>query len=60
MINRHARIVYMKNLIILLFIFFTVPSSFADEQRYNVPLEDSPSCGSQNAPVTMIEFLDYQ
>jgi len=50
----------MKKLLIFLFVFFTVPSSFAAEQRYNVPLEDSPSCGSQNAPVTMIEFLDYQ
>jgi len=50
----------LKKFIILFFIFFTASSSFAAEQRYNVPLEDSPWCGSQNAPVTMIEFLDYQ
>ncbi len=34
--------------------------SYADEKRYVVPLGDSPSCGPQNAPVTIIEFLDYQ
>jgi hypothetical protein len=50
----------MKKFFILLFIFFTATSSFADEQRYTVPLEDSPSCGARNAPVTVIEFLDYQ
>ncbi len=50
----------MKNLIILLFVFFAVSSSYADERRYDVPLEDSPSCGAKNAKVTVIEFLDYQ
>ncbi len=34
--------------------------SYADEKRYVVPLEDSPSCGPQKAAVTIIEFLDYQ
>ncbi len=50
----------MNKLLILLSVFFSVSSSFADEQRYNVPLKDSPSCYAQNAPITMIEFLDYQ
>jgi hypothetical protein len=50
----------MKKLTILLFVIFTVSSSYADEQRYTVPLEDSPSCGAKNARVTVIEFLDYQ
>ena len=50
----------MKNLIILLFVIFAASYSFAEQQRYNVPLEDSPSCGARNAKVTLIEFLDYQ
>lgn len=50
----------MKNILFLLFVLFTTSHSFAEEQRYNVPLEDSPSCGAKNAEVTFIEFLDYQ
>ncbi len=34
--------------------------AYADEKRYVVPLDDSPSCGPPNAAVTIIEFLDYQ
>jgi len=51
---------FMKKLLILLFVIFTASFSFAAEQRYTVPTEDSPYCGTQNAPVTIIEFLDYQ
>jgi len=35
-------------------------SAWAAEDRYSVPLADSPSLGPENAPVTIIEFLDYQ
>ena len=37
-----------------------VTSSFAAEQRFTVPIGDSPSTGPENAQVTMIEFLDFQ
>ena len=30
------------------------------EARYSIPLGDSPSIGPQNAPVVLVEFLDYQ
>ncbi len=50
----------MKIFFILFFVIFTTSYSLAEEQRYNVPLEDSPSCGAKNAEVTFIEFLDYQ
>ncbi len=33
---------------------------YASEKRYDVPVGDSPSWGPANAPVTIIEFLDYQ
>jgi hypothetical protein len=35
-------------------------SGIAADQRYSVPLLDSPSLGPENAPVTIIEFLDFQ
>ena len=50
------RIVFLPILLILL--LFTVPA-FA-EQRATIPLENSPSLGPENAPVTMFEFNDFQ
>ncbi len=41
-------------------LFFIASYSYADERRYEVPIEDSPALGPANAPVTIIEFLDYQ
>ena len=35
------------------------PAGAADV-RYDVPAGDSPSSGPANAPVTIVEFLDYQ
>ena len=32
----------------------------AVDVRYAVPAGDSPSIGPANAPVTIVEFLDYQ
>jgi len=46
-------------LIAALFIVYSVVV-YAEETRYNVPIGDSPSIGPENAPVTVIEFLDYQ
>lgn len=34
--------------------------SFAAEQRISVPVGNSHALGPSNAPVTMIEFIDYQ
>ena len=44
---------------IALALLAAVPSSAADV-RYTVPAGDSPSVGPANAPVTIVEFLDYQ
>lgn len=33
---------------------------YAQEKRYSLPVEGSPSYGPLDAPVTIIEFLDYQ
>ena len=31
-----------------------------EEKRYQIPLENSPSSGPADAPVTIFEFLDFQ
>ena len=32
----------------------------AADKRTNVPIGDSPSLGPENAPVTIVEFIDFQ
>ena len=44
---------------IVLSLLAAVPAGGA-EVRYAVPAGDSPSIGPANAPVTIVEFLDYQ
>jgi protein-disulfide isomerase len=46
-----------------LWIFLTLLAAvpaWADDVRYDVPPGDSPSIGPANAPVTIVEFVDYQ
>lgn len=50
----------MKNIISVILFLSAISLSYAGEQRYVVPLEDSPSCGASTASLTIIEFLDYQ
>jgi hypothetical protein len=35
-------------------------TALAEEMRFSVPVGDSPTIGPANAPVTIIEFLDFQ
>ncbi|MGO9014102.1 MAG: hypothetical protein ACLQF0_03890 [Dissulfurispiraceae bacterium] len=49
----------MKKLVVFIILLLSFSLSFA-EQRFVVPLEDSPSFGPKNAPVTIIEFIDFQ
>ena len=44
---------------IALTLLAAVPAGAVDV-RYAVPAGDSPSIGPANAPVTIVEFLDYQ
>lgn len=50
----------MKKTAIALFIILLVFPVIAQEQRFTVPLEGSPSLGPENAPVTIVEFVDFQ
>ncbi|HWR58150.1 MAG TPA: hypothetical protein VN328_04605 [Thermodesulfovibrionales bacterium] len=34
--------------------------AYADEKRYSLPIDDSPVYGPEDAPITIIEFLDFQ
>jgi hypothetical protein len=42
------------------FVFTATLLAIAVEKRYDVPIGDSPSLGPENAPITIIKFLDYQ
>ena len=44
---------------IVLALLAAIPAGAA-ELRYAVPAGDSPSIGPANAPVTIVEFVDYQ
>jgi len=35
-------------------------TAISAEKRITVPLGDSPSMGPENAPVTIVEFIDFQ
>ncbi len=51
----------MKRLLLcFLIVILAACLAIAEEKRFSVPLEDSPSFGPADAPVTMIEFVDYQ
>ena len=49
----------MKKLfIILCLLLFSVAQ--AEEKRTELPVGDSPALGPADAPVTIIEFIDFQ
>ncbi len=51
----------MKSLgLVLVLIFSFVCISYAVEKRYNIPIDGSPFVGPEKAPVTIVEFIDYQ
>lgn len=51
--------VILACLIAFVILFMSLAVS-AEEKRYDIPIGNSPSIGPVTAPVTIIEFLDYQ
>jgi len=50
----------MRTFMIYLTVLLFASALYADEKRFSVPVGDSPTTGPANAPVTIIEFLDFQ
>ena len=50
----------MKKMVLVLVCIFITCTALAEEKRFSVPVGDSPAIGPANAPVTIIEFLDFQ
>jgi hypothetical protein len=50
----------MKRILICVFTLLLFGVAHAEQKRFDVPIGDSPSKGPTNAPVTIIEFIDFQ
>ena len=50
----------MKKLAFVILLLCLAGYTQAAEKRYSVPVGDSPAMGPADAPVTIIEFLDFQ
>lgn len=50
----------MRRYFFLILLFLIASHAGAQEKRYDVPIGDSPQLGPANAPVTIIEFIDFQ
>ena len=44
----------------LIMVLGLVSAVLAADKRFTVPIGDSPSAGPANAPVTIVEFIDFQ
>jgi len=49
----------MKKILTVLFLL-SFSMAFAEVTRFQVPIAGSPQLGPPDAPVTIIEFLDFQ
>jgi len=50
----------MRKILICIFSLLLFSVAHAQEKRFDVPIGNSPAYGPANAPVTIIEFIDFQ
>jgi len=50
----------MKNTLMCLCILLLFGVAQASDKRTDVPVGDSPTLGPDDAPITIIEFIDFQ
>jgi uncharacterized protein involved in high-affinity Fe2+ transport len=50
----------MKRILMCIFVLLLFSMAQAEEKRTEVPIGDSPAMGPVDAPVTIIEFIDFQ
>lgn len=53
-------IIMLRKLLSCIFVLLLIGPAFAEEKRTDVPIGDSPTMGPVDAPITLIEFLDFQ
>ncbi len=50
----------MKKFLVCIVLLLLYNVALADQSRVEVPIGDSPVFGPDDAPVTIIEFIDFQ
>ncbi|HYA85519.1 MAG TPA: hypothetical protein VEI57_00430 [Nitrospirota bacterium] len=50
----------MRRIVLVALIFLLAGYAAAEDKRYKVPIGDSPAAGPVDAPVVIIEFIDFQ
>ncbi len=50
----------MKRLVFIVLLVQLACLASAQEKRFTVPLGSSPALGPADAPVTIVEFVDFQ
>jgi uncharacterized protein involved in high-affinity Fe2+ transport len=50
----------MKIILSCIFVLLLAETVQAEEMKTEVPIGDSPTMGPTNAPITIIEFIDFQ
>jgi hypothetical protein len=51
---------WKKLLLAVLLVFICSSPVYTAEERYNIPIDNCPVLGPLDAPITIIEFLDFQ
>lgn len=51
---------HMKKLLICLCVLLLSGMAQAEEKNIDIPVGDSPILGPADAPVTIVEFIDFQ